>query len=89
MLGQNVNSYKGEGDVDFTDLLYMLNDVEGLERIRFMTSHPKDLSDKLINAYRDCDKLCTYFHLPVQSGNNNILKRMNRRYTREDYLVAY
>lgn len=87
LLGQNVNSYKGEGDVDFTDLLYMLNDVEGLERIRFMTSHPKDLSDKLINAYRDCDKLCSYFHLPVQSGNNNILKRMNRRYTREDYLL--
>ncbi len=86
LLGQNVNSYKGEGDVDFTDLLYMLNDVEGLERIRFMTSHPKDLSDKLINAYRDCDKLCSYFHLPVQSGNN-ILKRMNRRYTREDYLL--
>ena len=86
LLGQNVNSYKGEGDVDFADLIYMLNDVDGLERIRFMTSHPKDLSDKLIGAYKDCDKLCSYFHLPVQSGNNNILKRMNRRYTREDYL---
>ena len=87
LLGQNVNSYKGEGDVDFADLIYMLNDVDGLERIRFMTSHPKDLSDKLIGAYKDCDKLCSYFHLPVQSGNNNILKRMNRRYTREDYLL--
>lgn len=87
LLGQNVNSYKGEGDVDFADLIYMLNDVDGLERIRFMTSHPKDLSDKLIGAYKDCDKLCSYFHLPVQSGNNNILKRMNRRYIREDYLL--
>lgn len=86
LLGQNVNSYKGEGDVDFADLLHMLNEIDGLHRIRFMTSHPKDLSDKLIEAYRDCDKLCSYFHLPVQSGNNNILKRMNRRYTREDYL---
>ncbi|MEE1038561.1 MAG: tRNA (N6-isopentenyl adenosine(37)-C2)-methylthiotransferase MiaB [Eubacterium sp.] len=86
LLGQNVNSYKGEGGVDFADLIRMLNDVEGLERIRFMTSHPKDLSDKLIDTYRDCEKLCSYFHLPVQSGNNNILKRMNRRYTREDYL---
>ena len=86
LLGQNVNSYKGEGGVDFADLIYMINDIEGLERLRFMTSHPKDLSDKLIGAFKDCDKLCHYFHLPVQSGNTNILKRMNRRYTREDYL---
>ncbi len=89
LLGQNVNSYRGEsssGVCDFADLIYMLNDVEGLERIRFMTSHPKDLSDKLIQAYVDCDKLCDYIHLPVQSGSSRVLKRMNRRYTREQYL---
>ncbi|MBR5740612.1 MAG: MiaB/RimO family radical SAM methylthiotransferase, partial [Firmicutes bacterium] len=83
LLGQNVNSYKGdpEGSVtDFPDLVKRLNDVEGLERIRFMTSHPKDLSDKLIDCFRTCDKLCHNFHLPVQSGSDRILKRMNRRY---------
>lgn len=87
LLGQNVNSYKGEGGVDFADLIYMINDIEGLKRLRFMTSHPKDLSDKLIEAYGKCEVLGNYVHLPVQSGNNNILKRMNRRYTREDYLL--
>lgn len=90
LLGQNVNSYKGvssEGDVyDFADLIYMLDEVDGLERIRFMTSHPKDLSDKLIQAYVDCRKLCNYIHLPVQSGSSSVLKRMNRKYTREQYL---
>lgn len=90
LLGQNVNSYKGVddngNDCDFADLIYMINEIKGLERIRFMTSHPKDLSDKLIQAYVDCDKLCNYIHLPVQSGSSNILKRMNRRYTREHYL---
>ena len=90
LLGQNVNSYKGvaaDGSTwDFADLIYMLNDIDGLERIRFMTSHPKDLSDKLIQAYVDCDKLCNYIHLPVQSGSSAVLKRMNRRYTREKYL---
>ena len=64
----------------------MLNEVEGLERIRFMTSHPKDLSDELIEAFKNCEKLCNYIHLPVQSGSNAILKAMNREYTREDYL---
>lgn len=89
LLGQNVNSYgNGSGfSVDFADLIYLLNDVEGLERIRFMTSHPKDLSDKLIQAYKDCDKLCNYIHLPVQSGSTEILKRMNRRYSKKDYLL--
>ena len=89
LLGQNVNSYGNGSDfsVDFADLIYLLNDIEGLERIRFMTSHPKDLSDKLIRAYKDCDKLCNYIHLPVQSGSSAILKRMNRRYTKEDYLL--
>ena len=89
LLGQNVNSYGTGSDfsVDFADLIYLLNDIEGLERIRFMTSHPKDLSDKLIQAYKDCDKLCNYIHLPVQSGSSKILKRMNRRYSKDDYLL--
>ncbi|MGI6204860.1 MAG: tRNA (N6-isopentenyl adenosine(37)-C2)-methylthiotransferase MiaB [Anaerovoracaceae bacterium] len=85
LLGQNVNSYDGCG-CDFADLIYMLQDVQGLERIRFMTSHPKDLSEKLIRAYRDCDKLCHNIHLPVQSGSNAVLRRMNRHYDREKYL---
>ena len=84
LLGQNVNSYKGE-EADFTDLIYMLAEVEGIERIRFMTSHPKDLSDKLIGAFRDCDKLCKYIHLPVQSGSDAVLKVMNRKYDRKRY----
>ena len=86
LLGQNVNSYRGADGTDFADLIYMLNEVEGLERIRFMTSHPKDLSDKLIRAYVECEKLCNYIHLPVQSGSSRVLKRMNRKYTRQDYL---
>ncbi|MBP3384676.1 MAG: tRNA (N6-isopentenyl adenosine(37)-C2)-methylthiotransferase MiaB [Firmicutes bacterium] len=86
LLGQNVNSYRGDENTDFSDLIYMLNEVEGLERIRFMTSHPKDLSDKLIQAYVDCEKLCKYIHLPVQCGSSRVLKEMNRKYTREDYL---
>lgn len=88
LLGQNVNSYGlADGfDMDFADLIYAVNDIEGIERIRFMTSHPKDLSDKLIGAYRDCEKLANHIHLPVQSGSSRILKLMNRKYTREDYL---
>ena len=91
LLGQNVNSYKGisrdSGEkTDFTDLIYMLSEVDGLERIRFMTSHPKDISDKLIAAYGKCEKLCHYIHLPVQAGSSKVLKEMNRHYTREDYL---
>lgn len=86
LLGQNVNSYQGQGGVDFADLIYMLNEVEGLERIRFMTSHPKDLSDRLIQAFVDCDKLCKNIHLPVQSGSSRILKKMNRHYDKEKYL---
>jgi len=98
LLGQNVNSYgvskhedgycaDEENGMDFADLIYALNEVEGLERIRFMTSHPKDLSDKLIQAYKDCDKLCNAIHLPVQSGSDVVLKRMNRKYTKADYLT--
>ena len=71
---------------DFSDLIYRINAIDGLQRIRFMTSHPKDLSDKLIQAYVDCDKLCNYIHLPVQSGSSRVLKRMNRRYDRQRYL---
>ena len=90
LLGQNVNSYSGaddDGDKwDFADLIYAINDVDGIERIRFMTSHPKDLSDKLIRAYVECEKLCHHIHLPVQSGSNDVLRRMNRKYTREGYM---
>lgn len=86
LLGQNVNSYKSCEGEDFADLIYKIQDIEGIERIRFMTSHPKDLSDKLIQAFVDCDKLCNNIHLPVQSGSSAILKRMNRKYDREKYL---
>lgn len=88
LLGQNVNSYgKGlEEDIDFAKLLRMVNDIEGLERIRFMTSHPKDLSDELIEAMADCNKVCQHLHLPLQSGSSDILSKMNRHYSKEDYL---
>ena len=88
LLGQNVNSYgKGlEEDVDFAKLLRMINEIEGLERVRFMTSHPKDLTHDVIMAIKECDKLCEQIHLPVQSGSNSILKKMNRHYTKEYYL---
>lgn len=88
LLGQNVNSYGKDlkADIDFSQLLRMLNDVDGIERIRFMTSHPKDLSDDLIDAIASCDKVCKHLHLPVQSGSNRILKLMNRNYTREKYI---
>jgi len=90
LLGQNVNSYKGVDlngkQWDFTDLIYALNDIEGLQRIRFMTSHPKDLSDRLIQAFAECEKLCNYIHLPVQSGSTSVLKRMNRKYSRQQYI---
>ena len=85
LLGQNVNSYNGNG-VSFPELLRMVNKVEGLKRLRFMTSHPKDLSHELVMAMAECDKVCEHIHLPVQSGSNRILKLMNRRYTREHYL---
>ncbi|MCQ2550639.1 MAG: tRNA (N6-isopentenyl adenosine(37)-C2)-methylthiotransferase MiaB [Clostridia bacterium] len=86
LLGQNVNSYLSCDGKDFADLIYMIQDIDGIERIRFMTSHPKDLSDKLIQAYVDCPKLCKNIHLPVQSGSSAVLKRMNRKYDREKYL---
>ncbi|WP_415285406.1 tRNA (N6-isopentenyl adenosine(37)-C2)-methylthiotransferase MiaB [Clostridium perfringens] len=88
LLGQNVNSYgKGlEEDIDFAGLLRKVNEVKGLERVRFMTSHPKDLSDDVIMAIKECDKLCEQVHLPVQSGSSRILKEMNRHYDRDYYL---
>ena len=84
LLGQNVNSYRG-GGAEFASLLRRL-DRMGVPRIRFMTSHPKDLSDELIAAYGELEHLMPALHLPVQAGNDEILKRMNRRYTRERYL---
>ncbi len=88
LLGQNVNSY-GAGlneDIDFADLLTMVCRVDGIERVRFMTSHPKDISDKLIDTMAREDKVCKQLHLPVQAGNDEVLKRMNRKYTSAEYL---
>lgn len=85
LLGQNVNSFIDKGNT-FPTLVRAINDIEGLERIRFMTSNPKDLSDELIECYRTCEKLCKHIHLPVQSGSSSVLKRMNRRYDREKYI---
>ena len=88
LLGQNVNSYGKdmERGNDFSDLLYKLNEVEGIERIRFMTSHPKDISDNLIEAIKSCEKVCEHLHLPLQSGSTRILQEMNRKYTKDKYL---
>ncbi|QSZ26411.1 tRNA (N6-isopentenyl adenosine(37)-C2)-methylthiotransferase MiaB [Aceticella autotrophica] len=88
LLGQNVNSYGNDlhEGITFAKLLYMVNEINGIERIRFMTSHPKDLSDELIFAMRDLGKVCEHLHLPIQSGSNRILKKMNRKYTKESYL---
>ena len=88
LLGQNVNSYGNTlgGDYSFADLLKAINEIEGLERIRFMTSHPKDLSNDVIDSYIELDKLCNHLHLPVQSGSNSVLHSMNRKYTKEDYM---
>ena len=88
LLGQNVNSYgndRGETDA-FTELLRQVNEVEGIERIRFMSSHPKDISKNLLTAMAECDKVCHQLHLPIQSGSDKVLKDMNRRYTAEKYL---
>lgn len=88
LLGQNVNSYGKdlEEEIDFSDLMRMVNEIDGVKRIRFMTSHPKDLSDKLIETIASCDKVCRQLHLPFQAGSNRILKQMNRKYTKEEYL---
>lgn len=87
LLGQNVNSYgKDLPDASFAKLLTLVSKVEGLRRIRFMTSHPKDLSDEMIAAMATLPNVCHHVHLPMQSGSNEILKQMNRKYTRERYL---
>lgn len=88
LLGQNVNSYGKtlETPITFAGLLRRVEKIEGLRRIRFMTSHPKDLSDELIEVMRDSKKICRHLHLPLQSGSSRILKEMNRRYTKEQYL---
>lgn len=89
LLGQNVNSYGKdlEENIDFSDLLRMINDLPGEFWIRFVTSHPKDCTHKLIDTMRDCDKICNHLQLPVQSGSSEVLRSMNRKYTREDYLA--
>lgn len=88
LLGQNVNSYGKnlENPITFARLLEKIEQIEGLERIRFMTSHPKDLSDELIEVMGRSKKICKHLHLPVQSGSSRILKKMNRHYTKEQYL---
>ena len=95
LLGQNVNSYmrvereKGEdvGQIDsFAKLLRKVNEIPGIERIRFISPHPKDFTDDVIEAIRDCDKVCKIIHLPLQSGSSKVLKDMNRKYTEEQYL---
>ena len=91
LLGQNVNSYgkepKGTEFMTFPELLREVEKVEGIERIRFMTSHPKDLSDELIQVMKESKKICRHLHLPLQSGSTRILEKMNRRYTKDSYLA--
>ncbi len=88
LLGQNVNSYGKDlpGDTNFAALLRRLDQIPGLARIRYMTSHPRDFSDELIETIANSQKVCEHFHLPLQAGSNNVLKKMNRGYTREQYL---
>ncbi|MFO7819345.1 MAG: tRNA (N6-isopentenyl adenosine(37)-C2)-methylthiotransferase MiaB [Halanaerobacter sp.] len=88
LLGQNVNSYGQDlkMEIDFADLLDRVNEIEGLKRIRYMTPHPRDFTDKLITTISNLDKVCEQFHLPVQAGSNKVLKEMNRGYTREEYI---
>ena len=88
LLGQNVNSYGNKTDYDFTfpELLNRVAKISGVERLRFTSSHPKDLSDELIYVMRDNENICNYFHLPMQSGSNEVLKKMNRHYTIERYI---
>lgn len=89
LLGQNVNSYGKdlETKTDFADLLRMINDIPGDFRIRFMTSHPKDATEKLFKTMAECEKIAKHIHLPFQAGNDRVLKEMNRRYTRDEYLA--
>ena len=98
LLGQNVNSYlrvekekqipfeEYEGVNSFATLLRAINKIEGIQRIRFVSPHPKDFTDDVIQAIADCEKVCKLIHLPLQSGNTKVLKEMNRKYTKEQYL---
>ena len=87
LLGQNVNSYnKANNDMSFPELLETINGIDGIERIRFVTSHPKDLSIKLIDCFGRLDKLCEQIHLPFQAGSDRVLKLMNRGYTADEYI---
>ncbi len=86
LLGQNVNSYDGGEGYKFSNLLYDVNKIQGIERIRFVSPHPKDFTDDVIEAIADCDKICKIIHLPLQSGSSKMLKVMNRKYTKEQYL---
>ncbi len=86
LLGQNVDSYRDPAGHTFADLIRAVNKIDGIERIRFMTSHPKDISDDMIDCFRTCEKLCHNIHLPVQSGSDRLLKRMNRHYDTTRYL---
>ena len=86
LLGQNVNSYDGGNNYKFANLLRDVNKIEGIERIRFVSPHPKDFKDDVISAIKECEKICKTVHLPLQSGSTNILKSMNRKYSKEQYL---
>ena len=88
LLGQNVNSYgkTREKEISFCELLYKISEIQSIKRIRFTTSHPKDFGDDLIDAFKNLKKLCNHLHLPLQSGSTKILKLMNRKYTKEEYL---
>src|SRR5690606_11638057 len=89
LLGQNVNAWHGQGgdgcEWGLGELLFRLARIDGIERLRYTTSHPRDMTDALIAAHRDLGKLMPYLHLPVQSGSDRILRAMNRRHTRDDY----
>ena len=88
LLGQNVNAYNYNQKYRLSSLIRMLNSIENLKRIRFTTSHPKDMTEDLINCYKDCEKLMPFLHLPIQSGSNKILKLMNRKHNREYYMTV-
>ena len=86
LLGQNVNSYNGGKNYNFANLLKDINKIEGIEKIRFISPHPKDFTDDVIEAIATSEKVCNTLHLPLQSGSSNVLKSMNRKYTKEQYL---
>lgn len=86
LLGQNVNSYDGGNGYKFSNLLYDVNKIDGIERIRFVSPHPKDFTDDVIEAIKKCDKVCKIIHLPLQSGSSKVLKSMNRKYTKEQFI---